>query len=102
GAITSALWWVFGCSIVVTQAIVNRGRPSPFRGGEGEGFFAPHHVPCSHPLRYFSCSAVSLSIVTPIDASFSRATYCSISSGTSWTLGPSLPLFFTQYSVASA
>ena len=43
------------------------------------------HVPCSQPLRYFSCVELSLSMLMPIDASLSRATYCSISIGTSWT-----------------
>ena len=41
---------------------------------------------------YFVCSAVSLSMVMPIDASFSVETYCSISTGTLCTWLPQLAL----------
>src|SRR5438552_14274043 len=40
------------------------------------------YVPSLHPAKYSSCSGVSLSILMPIDSSFSRATRLSRSSGT--------------------
>lgn len=40
------------------------------------------YVPACQDLRYFSCSSVSVSISTPIEASFRRATCWSISGGT--------------------
>src|SRR4051794_25857697 len=42
-------------------------------------------VPSSHDARYLACSSVSVSIVTPIVASFSRAISSSISVGTGYT-----------------
>ena len=46
-------------------------------------------VPCCHECRYESCSAVSVSISTPIACSLSRATSLSMSTGTGYTCGPS-------------
>ncbi len=60
------------------------GRLSPPRRGiRGRGH--PRHanyVPSLHPARYSSCSGVSLSILMPMDSSFSFATRRSSSSGT--------------------
>ena len=42
----------------------------------------PDQVPSSHEARYFACSSVSWSIVTPIVASLRRAISSSISRGT--------------------
>jgi hypothetical protein len=44
--------------------------------------FAVFYVPISQEERYFSCSGVSVSISTPMDASLRRAISLSISSGT--------------------
>src|SRR5262249_12869126 len=44
---------------------------------------APAYVPSSQELKYFTCSSVRESMDTPIAASFNRATWASISLGTS-------------------
>src|SRR5579872_509742 len=45
------------------------------------------YVPSDQLARYCSCSGVSLSMATPIDSSFMRATFLSRSSGTGYTRG---------------
>src|SRR5713226_9259415 len=49
-----------------------------------------------------SCSSVSVSISTPMVASFRRAISLSISSGTGWTLRSSSAAFWIAYSAESA
>lgn len=43
------------------------------------------YVPISQDARYFFCSAVNVSIATPMPASLSRAISLSIASGTGYT-----------------
>src|SRR5581483_6853548 len=63
---------------------------------------AGSYVPSDHPARYSSCSGVSLSILMPMDSSFSFATRLSSSSGTRYTRFSSVEWFFTMYSTESA
>lgn len=48
------------------------------------------YVPISQDARYFFCSFVSVSMVTPIPASFSRAISLSITAGTGYTFFSSI------------
>lgn len=43
------------------------------------------YVPISHDARYFFCSAVNVSIATPMPVSLSRAISLSMSAGTGYT-----------------
>ena len=49
----------------------------------GKEPFVRHQVPSLQEAMYLTCSGVRISMSTPIEASFSRATSSSISSGTS-------------------
>src|SRR5213592_1757447 len=59
-------------------------------------------VPSSQDVKYFCCSGVSLSIVTPIACSLSRAISASSSRGMRWTSFVRLLACFTTNSAASA
>src|SRR5258708_1845699 len=75
------------------------------RRGEGERRAqrrAEAQVPSSHEARYFACSSVSWSIVTPIVRSLRRAISSSISRGTGYTFRSSEAAFWIAYSVARA
>ena len=52
------------------------------RGLKYGRYFKGDQVPISHEDRYFSCSGVRVSMVTPIDASFNLAISLSITRGT--------------------
>ncbi len=56
------------------------------------------YVPISHDARYFFCSRVSLSILTPIALSLSQAIFLSMSSCTKYTFFLSFLLLLSRYS----
>ena len=59
------------------------------------------YVPIVHSDRYFSCSSVNLSILTPMDASFKLATCSSIFLGTGRTFLSSFCPCLARYSAHS-
>ncbi len=71
------------CAPQVELARTTKGRLTPPRERPNANDQRPNsYVPSLQPARYSSCSGVSLSILIPMDSSFSLATRLSRSSGT--------------------
>ena len=61
-----------------------------------------YYVPVRQLVKYSNCSEVASSMLTRIDWSLRFAISRSTSSGRTWILASSFPLFFTRYSTESA